>query len=141
MKLKRTEASIRTCSIIRWPERIMPGTTFYAIFSIVDFMPTLAAIVGGAARSTASPRAMCCSARARRGAANAARRTFSERCNGKDTLQRRARCIAKGMGWKEPDPLGKSKFSLFGPKPQRDGSPFSSDACAIAQGVTRLFYC
>jgi hypothetical protein len=30
----------------------------------------------------------------------------------------------QGMGWKEPDLLGKSKFSLSGPKPQRDGSLF-----------------
>jgi arylsulfatase A-like enzyme len=42
-----TEGSIRTCSIIRWPGHVKPDTTSYAMFSIMDFMPTLASIVGG----------------------------------------------------------------------------------------------
>jgi arylsulfatase A-like enzyme len=42
-----TEGSIRTCAIVRWPGHIKPGTTSYAMFSIMDFMPTLASIVGG----------------------------------------------------------------------------------------------
>jgi arylsulfatase A-like enzyme len=42
-----TEGSIRTCAIIRWSGRIKPGSTSYAMFSIMDFMPTLAAVVGG----------------------------------------------------------------------------------------------
>ena len=42
-----TEGAIRTCSIIRWPGYIKPGTTSYAMFSIMDFLPTFARIVGG----------------------------------------------------------------------------------------------
>jgi arylsulfatase A-like enzyme len=42
-----TEGSIRTCAIIRWPARIKPNTTSYAMFSIIDFLPTFAKIVGG----------------------------------------------------------------------------------------------
>jgi arylsulfatase A-like enzyme len=42
-----TEGSIRTCAIIRWPGYIKPGTTSYAMFSIMDFLPTFARIVGG----------------------------------------------------------------------------------------------
>ena len=42
-----TEGAIRTCAIIRWPGHIKPDTTSYAMFSIMDFMPTLAHIVGG----------------------------------------------------------------------------------------------
>ncbi|HEY6290185.1 MAG TPA: sulfatase-like hydrolase/transferase [Terriglobia bacterium] len=42
-----TEGSIRTCAIIRWPGYVKPGTTSYAMFSIMDFLPTLARIVGG----------------------------------------------------------------------------------------------
>lgn len=41
-----TEGSIRTCAIIRWPGHIKPNTTSYAMFSIMDFMPTFASIVG-----------------------------------------------------------------------------------------------
>jgi arylsulfatase len=44
-----TEGSIRTCCIIRWPLCIAPGTTSYAMFSIMDFLPTFANIVGGKA--------------------------------------------------------------------------------------------
>jgi arylsulfatase A-like enzyme len=42
-----TEGSIRTAAIIRWPDHIKPGSTSYAMFSIMDFFPTLANIVGG----------------------------------------------------------------------------------------------
>ena len=41
-----TEGSIRTCCLVRWPGRISPNTTSYAMFSIMDFFPTFAAIVG-----------------------------------------------------------------------------------------------
>lgn len=42
-----TEGAIRTCAIIRWPGYVKPGTTSYAMFSIMDFLPTFARIVGG----------------------------------------------------------------------------------------------
>jgi arylsulfatase len=42
-----TEGSIRTCAIIRWPGHIKPGAASYAMFSIMDFLPTFARIVGG----------------------------------------------------------------------------------------------
>jgi arylsulfatase len=42
-----TEGSIRTCAIVRWPGYIKPGSTSYAMFSIMDFLPTFARIVGG----------------------------------------------------------------------------------------------
>jgi arylsulfatase A-like enzyme len=42
-----TEGAIRTCAIIRWPGHIKPNSTSYAMFSIMDFMPTFASIVGG----------------------------------------------------------------------------------------------
>ncbi|HEX8800911.1 MAG TPA: sulfatase-like hydrolase/transferase, partial [Terriglobales bacterium] len=41
-----TEGSIRTCAIIRWPGHVKPNTTSYAMFSIMDFMPTFAHILG-----------------------------------------------------------------------------------------------
>jgi arylsulfatase A-like enzyme len=41
-----TEGSIRTCAIIRWPGQVKPDTTSYAMFSIMDFLPTFAQIVG-----------------------------------------------------------------------------------------------
>lgn len=41
-----TEGSIRTCCIIRWPAKIAANTTSYAMFSIMDFFPTFASIVG-----------------------------------------------------------------------------------------------
>ncbi len=41
-----TEGSIRTCCIVRWPGRIAPNTTSYAMFSIMDFFPTFASIIG-----------------------------------------------------------------------------------------------
>ena len=42
-----TEGSIRTACLIRWPGKIKPGTTSYAMFSIMDFFPTFSSIVGG----------------------------------------------------------------------------------------------
>ena len=42
-----TEGSIRTFAFIRWPGHVKPDTTSYAMFSIMDFLPTLASIVGG----------------------------------------------------------------------------------------------
>jgi arylsulfatase len=41
-----TEGSLRTFCFIRWPGRIAPNTTSYAMFSIMDFLPTFAAILG-----------------------------------------------------------------------------------------------
>jgi arylsulfatase A-like enzyme len=41
-----SEGSIRTAAIIRWPGRIAPRVS-YAMFSIMDFFPTFARIVGG----------------------------------------------------------------------------------------------
>jgi len=41
-----TEGSIRTFCFIRWPGQIKPDTTSYAMFSIMDFLPTFAAILG-----------------------------------------------------------------------------------------------
>src|SRR6201993_710174 len=42
-----TEGAIRTCAIIRWPGQVKPNTTSYAMFSIMDFLPTFAHIIGG----------------------------------------------------------------------------------------------
>jgi arylsulfatase len=42
-----TEGSIRTCAIIRWPGQVKPDSSSYAMFSIMDFLPTFAHIVGG----------------------------------------------------------------------------------------------
>ena len=41
-----TEGLIRTAAVIRWPGHVAPGTSSYAMFSIMDFLPTLADIVG-----------------------------------------------------------------------------------------------
>ena len=41
-----TEGSIRTAAIIRWPGKVKPNSTSYAMFSIMDFLPTFAEIVG-----------------------------------------------------------------------------------------------
>jgi arylsulfatase A-like enzyme len=41
-----TEGAIRTFCFIRWPGHIAPDTTSYAMFSIMDFLPTFAAILG-----------------------------------------------------------------------------------------------
>ena len=42
-----TEGAIRTAAIIRWPGQVKPDTTSYAMFSIMDFLPTFSHIVGG----------------------------------------------------------------------------------------------
>jgi arylsulfatase len=42
-----TEGSIRTFAFVRWPGHVKPDTSSYAMFSIMDFLPTLASIVGG----------------------------------------------------------------------------------------------
>ena len=41
-----TEGSIRTFCFIRWPGHVRPDTTSYAMFSIMDFLPTFASILG-----------------------------------------------------------------------------------------------
>ena len=41
-----TEGSIRTFCFIRWPGHVKPGTTSYAMVSIMDFFPTFAEIIG-----------------------------------------------------------------------------------------------
>jgi arylsulfatase len=41
-----TEGAIRTFCFIRWPGHIAPDTTSYAMFSLMDFLPTFAAILG-----------------------------------------------------------------------------------------------
>jgi arylsulfatase len=42
-----TEGAIRTAAIIRWPGQVKPNATSYAMFSIMDFLPSFAHIVGG----------------------------------------------------------------------------------------------
>jgi arylsulfatase len=42
-----TEGAIRTAAIIRWPGKVKPNTTSYAMFSIMDFLPTFGRIIGG----------------------------------------------------------------------------------------------
>jgi len=41
-----TEGSIRTFCFVRWPGKIKPGTTSSAMFSIMDFLPTFATLIG-----------------------------------------------------------------------------------------------
>ena len=41
-----TEGSIHTAAIIRWPGKVQPGSTSYAMFSIMDFFPTFANLIG-----------------------------------------------------------------------------------------------
>ena len=41
-----TEGAIRTFCFVRWPGHIAPGSTSYAMFSEMDFLPTFAAILG-----------------------------------------------------------------------------------------------
>ena len=41
-----TEGSIRTFAFIRWPGKVKPSTSSNAMFSIMDFMPTFAAVIG-----------------------------------------------------------------------------------------------
>jgi arylsulfatase len=42
-----TEGSIRTFAFVRWPGHVPANSSSYAMFSIMDFFPTLASIVGG----------------------------------------------------------------------------------------------
>lgn len=42
-----TEGSIRTFAFVRWPDHVKPNSSSNAMFSIMDFLPTLASIVGG----------------------------------------------------------------------------------------------
>ena len=41
-----TEGAIRTCCFIRWPGKVKPSTSSYAMFSIMDFLPTFTSIIG-----------------------------------------------------------------------------------------------
>jgi len=41
-----TEGAIRTFCFVRWPGHIPPGSTSYAMFSEMDFLPTFASIIG-----------------------------------------------------------------------------------------------
>jgi arylsulfatase A-like enzyme len=41
-----TEGSIRTFCFIRWPGKVKPGTSSYAMFSTMDFFPTFASPIG-----------------------------------------------------------------------------------------------
>ncbi len=41
-----TEGSIRTFCFVRWPGKVKPGTSSSAMFSIMDFLPTFASILG-----------------------------------------------------------------------------------------------
>jgi arylsulfatase len=41
-----TEGAIRTFCFVRWPGKVKPGTSSYAMFSIMDFLPTFARILG-----------------------------------------------------------------------------------------------
>jgi arylsulfatase len=41
-----TEGSLRTFCFVRWTGQVKPGTSSYAMFSIMDFMPTFAKIIG-----------------------------------------------------------------------------------------------
>jgi arylsulfatase A-like enzyme len=40
-----SEGSIRTFAFVRWPGHVQPNTTSYAMFSEMDFLPTLASIL------------------------------------------------------------------------------------------------
>jgi arylsulfatase len=42
-----TEGAIRTAALIRWPGKLKPNTTSYAMFSIMDFLPTFSRITDG----------------------------------------------------------------------------------------------
>jgi arylsulfatase A-like enzyme len=42
-----TEGAIRTAAILRWPGMTTPNATSYAMFSIMDLLPTFARIIGG----------------------------------------------------------------------------------------------
>jgi arylsulfatase A-like enzyme len=70
-----TEGSIRTFCFVRWPGKVKPGTSSYAMFSIMDFSrpspASSAASCRPTGRSTAWIRPTCCSARARPATATA----------------------------------------------------------------------
>jgi arylsulfatase A-like enzyme len=70
-----TEGSIRTAAIIRWPGQVKPNTSSYAMFSIMDFLPTFSTSSAAKCRPTgpltAWIRPMSCSAAASRGIAKA----------------------------------------------------------------------
>ena len=42
-----TEGSIRTFCFVRWPGKVKPDTSSYAMFSTMDFFPTFARLIGG----------------------------------------------------------------------------------------------
>ena len=44
-----TEGSVRTFCFVRWPGKVRPGTSSYAMFSTMDFFPTFARIIGATA--------------------------------------------------------------------------------------------
>ena len=68
-----TEGSIRTFCFVRWPGKVKPDTSSYAMFSTMDFFrpspASLAARYPPTGRSMASTRPTYCWARARPGAA------------------------------------------------------------------------
>jgi arylsulfatase len=41
-----TEGSIRTFCFVRWPGKIKPGSSSHAMFSIMDFFPSFATLIG-----------------------------------------------------------------------------------------------
>ena len=41
-----TEGSIRTFCFVRWPGKVKPDTSSYAMFSTMDFFPTFARVIG-----------------------------------------------------------------------------------------------
>src|SRR4029434_4971909 len=41
-----TEGSVRTFCFVRWPGKVRPSTSSYAMFSTMDFFPTFARIIG-----------------------------------------------------------------------------------------------
>ena len=41
-----TEGAIRTFAFVRWPGKVAPGTSSYAMFSIMDWLPTFARAIG-----------------------------------------------------------------------------------------------
>lgn len=43
--------AIRTFCFVRWPGHVKPGTSSYAMFSIMDFFPTFAHIIGASVPS------------------------------------------------------------------------------------------
>jgi arylsulfatase A-like enzyme len=70
-----TEGSVRTAAIIRWRGKVQPGSTSYAMFSIMDFFPTFANLIGAGVHQTGPSmgwtRARCCLAKAKRASVTA----------------------------------------------------------------------